>query len=97
MDRIYLALAALVGGLLVGLAGFLDAHEPWDSRKFGATVIRALFAGVIFAVGYQLDHPVAILDLLWAFLSGGGFDVGVNRVAGALGNGAFPLPSSKPK
>jgi len=95
MDRFYLALAALLGGIAIALAGWLDSHEPFDPRKFGASVIRSLIAGVVFAVGYKLTTPLAALDLLWAFLGGTGFDVAVNRVASALGNGSFPLPKEK--
>lgn len=94
MERIYLALAAMVGGIVVALLGFWDSKEPFDPRKFGASVLRSLIAGVIFAVGYNLAEQISVLDLLWAFLSGTGFDVGVNRIAGALGNGSFPLPAA---
>ncbi len=92
MDRFFLVMAALLGGILISLAGLWDAHEPWDSRKFGASVIRALFAGAVFAIGYPLAHPVGALDLLLAFTSAITTDVGVNRIAGALGNGTWPLP-----
>jgi len=92
MDRIWLALAALVGGILVALIGWADSKEPFVTRKFLASVLRSLIAGVIFAVAYQLSRPLTALDLLWAFLGGTGFDVGVNRIAGYLGNGSFPLP-----
>ena len=95
MDRFYLALAACLGGITVAIAGWLDSREPFDALKFGASVIRSLIAGIIFAVGYKLTPPLAALDLLWAFLSGTGFDVAVNRVAGALGNGSFPLPKGR--
>lgn len=92
MDRVNLALAALVGGILVGLAGWWDSKEGFSLRKLGASAIRSLIAGVGFAATYKLSGPLTALDLLWAFLAGTAFDVGVNRVAGALGNGQFPLP-----
>lgn len=33
MDRVYLALAALVGGILVALAGLWESHEPFDAGE----------------------------------------------------------------
>jgi len=95
MDRFSLVIAALVGGILIALAGVWDAHEPWDWRKFGASVIRALFAGAIFAIGYPLSDGVGAKDLLYAFTSAVTTDVAINRIAGALGNGAWPLPAAK--
>ncbi len=93
MDRLYVALAALVGGLAAALVGWLESNEPFDRRKFGGSAIRALIAAVIFAVGYHLSGAVGTLDLFYAFLGGAGVDVLGNRIAGKLGNGSFPLPS----
>lgn len=93
MDRIYLALTALLGGVLLGILGLLDSHEDFDPRKFGASVIRSFFAGVVFALAYQVSGQLTILDMFSALLAGGGFDTMVNRIGGALGNGSFPLSS----
>ena len=92
MDRLYIALAGLSGGLVAALAGWLESGEPFNSRKFGGSVIRALIAGIIFAVGYQLSSPFGILDLFYAFLGGAGVDVLGNRIAGKFGNGSFHVP-----
>lgn len=93
MDIIYLALAATAGGIVLALLGFLDSKEPFDPRKFGASALRALIAGVFYAVGLKLAGQFSAIDLLWAFLTGTGVEVAVNRIAGALGNPTFPLPS----
>ena len=93
MDRFYIALAALLGGLAAAFAGYLESHEPFDPRKFGGSAIRAVIGAVIFAAGYQLSNGVGMLDLFYAFLGGAGVDVLGNRIAGKLGNGSFPLPS----
>jgi hypothetical protein len=92
MDRFYIAMAALLGGLVAALLGWLESNESFNPRKFGGSVIRALIAGIIFAVGYQLSGAAGILDLFYAFLGGAGVDVLGNRVAGKFGNGSFPLP-----
>jgi len=96
MDRLYVALAALGGGLVAAFLGWLESNEPFDRRKFGGSAIRALIAAVIFAVGYQLSHiAVTVMDLFYAFLGGAGVDVLGNRIAGKLGYGSFPIPPAK--
>ncbi len=93
MERFYIALAALSGGLMAALLGWLESNEPFNPRKFGGSVIRALIAGIVFAVGYQLSAGVVgVSDMFYAFLGGAGVDVLGNRVAGKFGNGSFPLP-----
>ncbi len=95
MDRVYVALSALAGGLVAALLGWLESNEPFDPRKFGGSVIRTLIAAVIFAAGYELSHTVVTVpDLFYAFLSGAGVDVISNRIAGRLGNGSFPMSSA---
>ena len=95
MDRLYIALASLSGGLAAALLGWLESGEPFNPRKFGGSVIRALIAGSVFAVGYHLADGLSILDLLYAFLGGAGVDVLGNRIASKFGNGGFPMPSGK--
>jgi hypothetical protein len=85
-------MAALLGGLVAALLGWLESNEPFNPRKFGGSAIRALIASILFAVGYQLLGTLGLLDLFYAFLGGAGVDVLGNRVAGKFGNGSFPLP-----
>lgn len=94
MERLFIALVALVGGLVSALIGWLDSGEHFDPRKFGGSAVRSLIAGVVFAVGYHLSGAVSILDLFYAFLGGAGIDVLGNRISSKLGNGSFPLPGS---
>jgi drug/metabolite transporter (DMT)-like permease len=95
MDRLYIALAGLSGGLVTALLGWLESGEPFNPRKFGGSVIRAMVAGVVFAVGYHIADTLSIMDFLYAFLGGAGVDVIGNRIAGKFGNGGFPMPLSK--
>jgi hypothetical protein len=95
MDKLWVAIAALIGGLVAAGLGWLESREPFDSRKFGGSVIRSLLAGVIFVVGYSFGGSIGILDLFYAFLGGAGVDVIGNRIGGSAGNGSFPLPSGK--
>ena len=95
MDRLYIALAALLGGLAAAYAGYLESHESFDPRKFGGSAIRSVFAAVVFTIGYHLSGPVNMLDLFYAFLGGAGVDVMGNRITSKLGNPSWPLPKSQ--
>ena len=96
MDRIFIALAALGGGLLAALLGWVESSEPFDGRKFSGSVIRTLIAAVLFAAGYQFTQtPVAVIDLFLAFLGGAGADAISNRIAGSFGQASWPIPPAK--
>lgn len=94
MDKLYVAVAASVGGLIAALLGWLESNESFNARKFGGSAIRALIAGAIFAAGYEYSNSVGVMDLFFAFLGGAGVDVIGNRVAGKFGNGSFPMSST---
>lgn len=91
MERLLIALVALLGGLAAAFLGWLESNETFNPRKFGGSAVRALVAGVVFAVGYHLSGSVSVLDLFYAFLGGAGVDVLGNRISGKFGNGSFPL------
>ncbi len=93
MDKLWVAIAALIGGLVSAGLGWLESKEPFDSRKFGGSAIRSLLAAFIFVIGYSFTDSIGIMDLFYAFLGGAGVDVLGNRIAGKAGNGSFPLPS----
>lgn len=93
MDKVYIALAALFGGIIAALLGWLESKEPFEGRKFGGSIVRSLIAGVVLALGSSLAGPVDMPALLYAFLGGAGVDVIGNRLAGNFGNGSFPLSS----
>ena len=95
MERLIIALVALLGGMVAALVGWLDSKEAFDARKFGGSAVRSLIAGIVFAVGYHLSGTVSILDLFYAFLGGAGVDVLSNRIAGSFGNGSFPVSQGK--
>jgi len=95
MDKLWVAIAALIGGLVAAGLGWLESKEPFDTRKFGGSAIRSLVAALIFVVAYSFSDSIGILDLVYAFLGGAGVDVIGNRIAGKAGNGSFPLPSEK--
>ena len=84
MGILYVALAAFGGGIASAVMGWLDSGEVFEGRKFSSSVIRALVAGGVFAIGYTLVGGVTILDIFIAFVAGAGVDVLGNRVAGSI-------------
>lgn len=86
MDIITIGVAAFGGGILAAFLGWLDSHEAFEVKKFGASIIRALMAGFAFAVVYIFTDGVTVKDVIMAILSGAGVDVVGNRIAGARGN-----------
>ncbi|APV45051.1 hypothetical protein Dform_01732 [Dehalogenimonas formicexedens] len=94
MERLYIALAALFGGIVAAVLGWLESGESFDLRKFGGSIVRSTLAGVVISLGSSLAGPVDIAALFYAFLGGAGVDVIGNRLAGNFGNGSFPISSS---
>ena len=65
--------------------GWLESRGPFDARKFGASVLRALVAGAVFAIGYiTLGKNIGLMDIVIAFVAGAGFDVLGHRIAGSI-------------
>ncbi len=91
MNTFYIAMAALLGGIVTALLGWLECGDPFSLRKFGGSMFRSLIAAAIFAAGYQVSASIGVINLLYAFLGGAGVDVIGNRVSGKFGNGSFPL------
>ena len=78
------ALLACTGGIVSSLLGWLDSGETFVPRKFMASVVRALIAGILFTIGYTFANGISILDLFTAFLGGAGIDVLGNRISGSI-------------
>ena len=86
MAVIQLAVAAFLSGLATTLMGWLGSGKPFDLRKFSTSAIRALIAGVVFAVSHEVLHDIGALALAIAFLSDAGVEAGGYRLAGAFKN-----------
>jgi len=84
MNVIWIGVAAFVGGIVAASLGYLDSQEPFELRKFSASIVRALVAAVIFAVGYSYTNGLTPIDLGIAFVGGAGVDVLGNRISGAI-------------
>lgn len=82
INVLWISLAAFLGGALSGTVGYLSAGEQFAFRKYCATLITALIAGIGFALAYQLSgSEVTWVDILTAVFAGAGGDALVNRIA----------------
>lgn len=89
MNIIHIAVAAFAGGIVSSLLGWFDSQEPFVIRKFAASLVRALVAGIGFAAAYQYTNGqytngLSPIDILLAFLGGAGVDVLGNRISGTI-------------
>ncbi len=84
MGILYVALSAFGGGIVASIMGWLDSGDEFISRKFVASVLRALVAGIVFAISYSLVGKVSVMDIIIAFAAGAGVDVLGNRLAGSI-------------
>jgi len=84
MNVILVGASALVGGMVAAVLGWLDSGEVFEARKFSASIVRALIAGLGIAVAYSYANSITVLDIVICFLAGAGFDAGINRISGAI-------------
>lgn len=91
-------LTAILGTLTAALLGWLDSGEPFNGRKFAASTLHAVVAGIVIVVGYSFRTSVDWFDYLIVFLSGAGVDVTLNRISGAIASRtkttATPTPTT---
>lgn len=80
MDLAILTLLAVLGALLVAIAGWTDSGEPFNIRKFYPSILRAITAGIIVVLGYQTVSSVDTFDFLLVFIAGMGIDAGGKRI-----------------
>jgi hypothetical protein len=97
MELACIAFSAISGGIVIAIVGWLESGENFNGRKFGGSIIRAMIAGIIFAVSYKFSNGITGMDFFYAFLGGAGFDVFGNRIAGNFGKGSFPIPTKSKK
>lgn len=96
LNLVLVVLVAFLGGILASLLGWADSGGPFIFRKFFASLVRALFAAVVYGVGYTFRDGLTGWDLGFAFLGGAGVDVIGNRAAGVVSSLTTPKPSTPP-
>jgi len=90
ISTIILAAASIIGALFSASLGWLDSGEPFNPRKFGASILRTIIAGIIIVGGYSTLPSATIFDYFLAFLAGAGIEVYGNRLAGAIASRSQP-------
>lgn len=81
---------AIVGAVFSALLGWLESGEDFIPRKFIPSVMRAIVAGIVFALGFGLSELAItntgdlILIYFEVFVGGAGIDVLGHRVAKTL-------------
>ena len=86
MNILWVAVAAFVGGIISAVLGWLNSGEVFNARKFTASVITALVAGIVFAIGYGYSNGLSAMDVAIAFVGGAGVDAMRDRAAGYIAN-----------
>ncbi len=78
--------ATLLGALIASVLGWLDSGTPFEASKFIPSLIRGLIAAaVVFVSTYAgFVGEVTVYTIITAFLTGGGFDVLINRISGIV-------------
>lgn len=74
-ELIMLVVAAVAGGVINAILGWADAQEPFNARKFFATVVRAAVGAATSAWAFQGIVNVDVWIYLQAFGMGAGIDV----------------------
>jgi hypothetical protein len=96
LELIWIAIAAFIGALIAGYAGWLGSGEVWDSRKFGTTVLTAIGAAVAFALLYQFTAgSFGVRDILSALAGGIGLNTARVYISRAITLRALGNQSNK--
>jgi len=82
--HITLILLTVVGAIAVAILGWIESGEPFDKRKFAASVGRATLGGLVSAFIFQGMENPTIWTYVSAFLIGAGIDVTGHRLSGAI-------------
>jgi len=78
-----LILLTVLGALFVALLGWIESGEPFNPRKFSASIGRAILGGLLAALIFQGVENPDIWTYVSALLIGAGIDVTGHRLSGA--------------
>ena len=82
--QITLILLTVLGAITVALLGWVESGEPFDPRKFAASVGRAIIGGLLAALIFEGTTNPTVWTYVSAFLIGAGMDVTGHRLSGAI-------------
>lgn len=75
---------AIVGAIFSALLGWLESGEDFIPRKFIPSVMRAVVAGIVFALGLSEMEVLTVWVYFEVFVGGAGIEVIGHRVAKTL-------------
>ena len=81
---VMLALASVLGALTIAVLGWLESGEAFNGRTFASSILRAIIAGIVSAIGFSTIETPLLWDYIIAFLAGVGIDAAGNRISGAI-------------
>ena len=88
MQELITAICAAGGAHALAILGFLSSKEPFDMRKFAASILTAIIAGVGVAVTVNYTATdISVISCLLAFLTGAGADASRKAVAKNVSRG----------
>lgn len=79
-----LILITIGGAIFAAVLGWGESGEPFDARKFGCSVGRAMIAGAASAMIFQEIETITSWTYLAAALIGAGVDVVGHRASGVI-------------
>jgi len=82
--QITLITLTVLGAILVAALGWIESGEPFNPRKFSASIGRAVLGGLLAALIFQGIENPTIWTYISAILIGAGIDVTGHRLAGAV-------------
>ena len=82
--QITLIIITIIGAITVALLGWIESGEPFNPRKFAASIGRAIIGGLLAALIFEGTTNPTIWTYVSAFLIGAGLDVTGHRLSGAI-------------
>jgi len=79
-----LIILTVVGAITVAILGWIESGEPFNTRKFVASIGRAVLGGLFSALIFEGTQNPTTFTYVSAFLIGAGMDVTGHRLAGAI-------------
>jgi hypothetical protein len=84
LQIVMLASASVLGALIIAVLGWLESGETFNGRTFSSSILRAIIAGIVSAIGFSsITNPI-LWDYIVAFLAGAGIDAAGKRISGAI-------------
>ena len=75
LEILAIAVVSVLGAVVSATLGWLESEESFDMRKYSASLIRAVFAGLVNAFGFSTVQQIDMWMYIVAFLGGAGIDV----------------------